>query len=331
MKALVTGGGGFLGGAIARRLAERGDAVRTFSRSAYPQLDALKIEQARGDLAELSAVRRAVAGRDVVFHTAAKVGIWGKAADFERANILGTQNLIEACRLEKVRKLVFTSSPSVTFAGRDQEGVDESAPYPSRFLAHYPRTKAEAERRVLAASGAELATVSLRPHLIWGPGDTHLVPSILARAKAGSLRLVGRRGARVDTIYIDNAVDAHLLAAERLAPGAPPASKAYFVSNGEPIPMADFINGIVKAGGLPPVTRYLPASVAYMAGAIFELIYILLGHEDEPRMTRFLARQLDTAHWFNIGAARRDLGYEPKVALSEGFLRLTEHLQKGGR
>ena len=235
MNALVTGGGGFLGGAIVRRLRARGDEVRSLSRGRYPALRRPRRQQIQGDVADAGAVDAAVAGCDVVFHVAAKAGVWGRYAEYHRANVVGTENVLAACRRHGVRRLVYTSSPSVVFDGRDMEGVDESVPYPAHYEAHYPQTKAEAERLVLAANGPDLATVALRPHLIWGPGDNHLVPRILARGRAGRLRRIGRANKLIDSIYIDNAADAHLLAADRLAPGSPVAGKAYFISNGEPI------------------------------------------------------------------------------------------------
>jgi 2-alkyl-3-oxoalkanoate reductase len=322
MNALVTGGGGFLGGAIVRRLVARGDYVRSVSRRRYPELDALGVVQVQGDVADLGPTEAAAAGCDVVFHVAAKAGVWGPYAEYYRANVVGTQNILSACRKHAVRRLVYTSSPSVVFDGRKLEGVDESTPYPKHYDAAYPKTKAEAERLVLAANGPDLATVALRPHLIWGPGDNHLIPRILERGRAGRLRRIGRANKLIDSIYIDNAADAHLLAGDRLAPGSPVAGKAYFLSNGEPIPLWDLINRILATNGIPPVTRTVPVGLAYGAGWLLEAVYTLLGRRDEPPMTRFLARELTTAHWFNIGAARRDLGYEPKVSLAEGLRRL---------
>lgn len=326
MKALVTGGGGFLGSAIARRLLARGDAVRCLARGAYPELAAEGVELHRGDLADLACVRQAVEGCDAVFHVAAKAGVWGPYAEYHAANVLGTENVVTACRAAGVGKLVYTSTPSVTFAGKDEEGVDESIPYAERFLCHYPSTKARAEVHVLAANGPDLATVALRPHLIWGPGDNHLVPRILARAKAGRLKLVGPGDKRVDSTYIDNAADAHLLACDALAPGAPCAGRAYFISNGEPMALGALVNRILEAAGLPPVTRSVPAGVAYAAGAVMELVYGALRRKDEPLMTRFVARQLSTAHWFNISAAKRDFGYEPSVSIETGMQRLATWL-----
>ncbi|MBI5209968.1 MAG: NAD-dependent epimerase/dehydratase family protein [Elusimicrobia bacterium] len=327
MRALVTGGGGFLGKAIVTRLLARGDSVRSVARGSYPELASLGVSVVRGDIADPASLAEAAAGVDVVFHAAAKAGVWGDPAEYHRSNVAGTRNVLAACRERGVRRLVYTSSPSVVFDGRDQEGIDESAPYPERHLASYPATKAEAERLVLAADGPDLATVALRPHLIWGPGDNHLVPRIVARAREGRLLKLGGPPRKVDSTYIDNAADAHLLAADRLAPGAPPAGKAYFISNGEPLPVWDLVDRILGAAGLPPLTLSIPPAAAYAAGCVLELAYSVLRLPGEPRMTRFLASELSTAHWFDLTAARRDLGYEPKVSVEEGLRRLARSLR----
>ncbi len=320
MKALVTGGGGFLGGAIVRALVARGDSVRSLARSDYSELRDLGVETVRGDLADPVATARAVEGCDVVFHVAARAGVWGKYADYYRANVEGTQNVVAACRSAGVRRLVFTSSPSVVFNGRDMEGVDESVPYPAHHEAPYPATKALAERLVLAANGPDLAVVALRPHLIWGPGDNHLVPRIIARARR--LRRIGLESKLIDATYIDNAADAHLLAADRLAPGSAIAGRPYFIAQGEPIPVWDLVNRILAAAHLPPVERSVSPRLAYLAGAICEGVYRAFRLQSEPPMTRFVARELSTAHWFNLDAARRDLGYSPRVSMEEGLRRL---------
>jgi nucleoside-diphosphate-sugar epimerase len=328
MKVLVTGGGGFLGGTIVRLLRERGDRVRSFSRSDYPALAALGVEQARGDLADADAVSAAAQGCDLVFHVAAKAGVWGSLKEYHDANVVGTQNVLAACRKHGIRRLVFTGSPSATFAGKDQNGVDESEPYPTHFLAHYPRTKAIAEQMVLAANGPELATVSLRPHLIWGPGDPHIVPRILERARAGRLRRIGSEPKLVDTIYIDNAATAHVQAADRLAVGSPIAGKAYYLSQGEPTPMWDFISRVLQAADLPPVARTISPRMAYVAGAILEAVFKVLRIRREPAITRFMAKQMSTAHWYNLSAAKRDLGYAPAVSTEEGLKRLRDWLTR---
>jgi nucleoside-diphosphate-sugar epimerase len=192
--------------------------VRSLARGRYPELDTLGVEQHQGDIAEADAVVRAAVGCDIVFHVAARAGLGGRYADYHRSNVVGTENVLAACRRHGIARLVYTSSPSVVFNSRDMEGVDESVPYPTHYEVHYPRTKALAEQAILRANSPSLATVSLRPHLIWGPGDNHLIPRLLARARAGRLRRIGRGSRLIDSIYIDNAADAHLLAADRLAP-----------------------------------------------------------------------------------------------------------------
>jgi nucleoside-diphosphate-sugar epimerase len=326
LKALVTGGGGFLGKAIAGRLLERGDEVRSFSRSEHPALTLMGVEPCRGQLNDAAAVLRAVEGCDIVFHVAAKAGVWGPYEEYYQANVVGTRHVIDACRQCGVKRLVYTSSPSVVFDGTDMEGVDESVPYPKHFDSYYPQTKSEAEQLVLKANGSHLATVALRPHLIWGPEDNHLVPRILERGAKGMLLRIGRRECLVDTIYIDNAALAHLQAADHLDIGSAVAGKAYFLSQGEPRPIWDVVNSILDAGGLPPVTRCISPRLACSVGAILETIYRILGLSGEPRMTRFVARELSTAHWFDLSAARRDFGYQPVVSFDEGIALLRDWL-----
>lgn len=327
VKALVTGGGGFLGGVVVRQLIERGDEVCSFSRGEHPELAQLGVEQFRGDLAEREALLRAAAGCDIIFHVAAKAGIWGRYQEFFQVNVIGTENVLAACRANRIQRLVYTSSPSVVFNGRDCEGSDESLPYPAHFEAPYPRTKAQAEQLILAADSPSLATVSLRPHLIWGPGDNHLVPRIVDKARSGRLRRIGKRPCLVDTVYVDNAARAHLLAADRLFPESPVAGKAYFISNGEPVPLWEMVNRIIAAAGLPPVTRSISPRLAYVAGTICEALWTTFRLSGEPPMTRFVARELATAHWFDISAARRELGYEPTISLEEGLVRLGKWLK----
>jgi len=326
MKALVTGGGGFLGKAIVKLLRERGDEVRSFSRNPHPALTEMGVEHCRGELADAGAVKRAAEGCDIVFHVAAKAGVWGPYEEFYRANVLGTKHVIDACRLHGIKRLIHTSSPSVVFDGSDMEGVDESVPYPEHFEAFYPQTKAEAEQLVLQANDQTLATVALRPHLIWGPEDNHLVPRILERGAKGALRKLGSRECLVDTVYVDNAALAHLQAADHLDVGSVVAGKAYFLSQGEPLPIWDVVNRILDAGGLPPVTRTLSPSLAYTIGTILEKVYGLLKLKGEPRMTRFVAKELSTSHWFDLSAAKNDFGYQPEVTFDEGIERLREWL-----
>ncbi len=322
---LVTGGGGFLGGAILRRLIGKGEAVRSFSRARYARLEAWGVEQVQGDLCDLSAVTKACRDVEAVFHVAAKPGVWGSYQDFYRPNVLGTENIIAACRQCGVQRLIYTSSPSVVFDGGNIDGADESAPYPVSFHAHYPRTKAWAERKVLEAAAEGLAAIALRPHLIWGPGDTHLAPRIIARAHR--LRQVGDGRNMVDTIYVDNAAHAHVLAEECLKRKPHLSGRVYFISQDQPIALWEMINRILAAGGKPPVTKTISPAMAYMIGALCEGVYGLLGLRREPPMTRFVARELATSHWFNIQAAKTDLGYSPIVSIDEGLKHLAEWLR----
>ena len=326
MRALVTGGGGFLGGAILRTLLARGDDVRCLARGTYPEVAALGAEMVRGDLADAECVGGAVEGCDVVFHVAALPGVWGPYERYYRTNTLGTQNIIDACLAHGVPKLIYTSTPSVVHAGGDLEGVDESAPYATAFETAYPKTKMLAEKAVLAAHGAALSTVALRPHLIWGPGDNHLVPRIIDRGRRGRLRHIGTPSPLIDSTYIDDAAAAHVTAADALGPNAACGGRAYFISQGEPWPVDALVNGILAAGGVAPVTKRVSPRLAWFVGAVLEGIYRLFRLDREPPMTRFVARQLSTAHWYDISAAERDFGWTPKIAIAEGLERLARAL-----
>jgi len=328
MKVLVTGGGGFLGQAVCRQLAAAGHTPIAMNRNRYAALDEAKIEQRTGDVANLDSVLAACEGVDAIVHSAGKVGAWGKLEDYYEANVRGTDNVLAACELRGIDKLVFTSSPSVVHGGADLDGVDESVPYAAHFSSAYAQTKALAEQRVLAANGPKLGCVALRPHFIWGPGDPNLVPRVLKQARSGRLRLIGKEPKKIDTTFVDNAADAHLLALEKIAPGAPIAGKVYFISNGEPTTIENVINAWLKADGFPPETRRIPLGLAQFIGTALETIYAALRLQQEPPLTRFSVEQLSTAHWFDIGAARRDLGYVPKVSMAEGLARLSEFLAR---
>jgi nucleoside-diphosphate-sugar epimerase len=326
---LVTGGGGFLGSAIIRLLRERGEAVRSLARRHYTALAAIGANQVQGDVADPECVSRAVAGCRAVFHVAAKAGLWGPYPEYHRINVVGTENVIAACRQHRVRRLIYTSSPSVVFSGHDLEGVDESIPYARTYDAAYPATKAIAEQLVLTSNDKDLATVSLRPHLIWGPGDNNILPRIIERARARRLFRIGKRNPLIDLTYIENAALAHVLALDRLEPGSAIAGKSYFIAQGQPVPLWEMVNRFLSVAGLPPVKRTIPRSLALAVGGVLEGFHSVFGLEGEPRMTRFLARELSTAHWYNLAAARRDLGYEPRVSIEEGLQRLAESMRLG--
>lgn len=329
-RVLVTGGTGFLGRWIVRQLRERGQEVVVLARSPAPELAAAGVTVRPGDLLDRETVVAACRGCDVVIHTAARAGIWGTWNDYYTANVQGTEHVLAGCRAHGVRKLVYTSSPSVTFEGVDQNGIDESAPYARRFQCAYPQSKALAEQRVLAAHGQQgLATCALRPHLIWGPGDRHLIPRLIERARRGQLRRVGDGRNLIDTIYVENAAAAHLQAADALTPSPGPGGRAYFLSQGEPVNCWDWIDEVLQSAGLPPVQRAIPYRVAYCAGAVLEGLWRLLRIKQEPRMTRFLAAQLARSHYFDLSAARRDFGYAPEISQAEGMRRLQAWLAAG--
>ena len=328
MNILVTGGGGFLGQAICRGLVARGHAVTSLNRGLYPPLAAMGVRQVQGDLADFDAVLGASAGQQAVFHVGAKAGAWGSFREYFDANVRGTDNVIAACRLHGIQRLVYTSTPSVTHRRTHPVvgGNEANTPLGSGFLAWYPATKRIAEENVLAANDASLATVALRPRLIWGVGDNQLLPRLVERARRGRLRFVGDGLNRIDTTYIDNAADAHLCAFEQLAPGARCAGRAYFISNGEPRTVSEIVNGLLRAARAPTVDRTVPFGVAYTVGAVLELLHAGLRLRGEPAMTRFLAEQLSTTHFYDISAARRDFGYRPKVSIVEGLKRLADSL-----
>ena len=326
MKALVTGGGGFLGGHIVEMLHQRGDDVTVLGRRPYPHLAEKGIATVQTDLCDAEAVATACEGMDVVFHVAAVTHLWGRRAPMWATNVDGTRHVIAGCRRHCVRRLVFTSTPSVVFGDEALCGVDESQPYPTRYLAHYPASKAEAERLVLQANDDDLHTVALRPHLMWGPGDPHLIPRIIERARRGKLVQIGKGDTRVDFTYIDNAANAHLLACDALKPGAACAGRPYFISQGEPVLLWPWFNELLTRLDVPTVRRRISPTSARLIGLACEWTYALLRPDSEPPMTRFLAGQLSQSRYFDISAARRDLGYEPTVSTAEGLDRLVAGL-----
>lgn len=336
----ISGASGFIGGKIAERLLGTGRKVKVLARRPLPDLEKLGAVIIPGDLENPAALRLGCEGVATVFHVAGRVGVWGPADDFFKINVEGTRNVIAACRAAGVRRLVYTSSPSVVYNGENLAGVDESAPLCTTAPCAYPTSKAAAERLVNAANSPELATVSLRPHLVWGPGDKNVVPRVLALAKKGRLKIIGSGRNKVDVTHITNVVDAHLLAERVLGsssliddkpPGAQnPSGQAYFITNGEPVVLWDWINQLLRGVGSTEISKHISLGAAYAAGGVLETLWRVLPLKGEPPMTRFVAKEMATDHWFDISAARRDLGYNPRVSMAAGTAELIEHLKQGG-
>jgi nucleoside-diphosphate-sugar epimerase len=324
-KVLVTGGGGFLGKAIAGRLVERGDQVRSLARNFYPELEAMGIDQIQGDISDARTVARACESRTIVYHVAAKPPPWGRYADYHQTNVVGTQNIIDSCQQRDQLRLIFTSTPSVVHNGRAIEGADETMPYPKQFNNHYAKTKAMAEQLVVRASCGNLKTIILRPHKIWGPGDNQILARLVARAK--KLKQIGDGKNLIDVTYIDDAADAHVLAADRLRENPELSGNIYFISQGEPISAWSMINEFLKAAGCEPVEKKVPFRVAWVTGAVLEGLYRCFRLQQEPYITRFLAETVSQSNWFSIDAAKKDLGYAPKVTIEEGLRRLAKWLK----
>lgn len=319
---LVTGGGGFVGAAIVKRLLARGIDCRVVGRNHYPEIARLGAQCLKGDIRDPGFLRESFQGVDTVFHTAALAGIWGKWQEYYSINVQGTENVIRACRERQIANLVYTSTPSVVFNRRDICNGDESLPYASDFLCHYARSKVMAEKMILAANCPALRTCAIRPHLIWGPGDPHLVPRLLASGRNKLLKKVGTGRNMVDISYVDNVAYAHVLAADNLAGSGTAAGKAYFINQGRPVCLWDWINNLFSELAVPPVSSTVPFAAAYWLGALSEIVYSLIRAKKEPRMTRFLAEQLAKSHYFSSARAAADLGYSPLVTTEQGMKHL---------
>lgn len=332
MQTLVTGGGGFLGLYIVEQLLQAGHSVRVFCRGHYSTLETLGVETIQGDLRDASAVEKACGNVEAVFHTAAIPGVWGDWHTYHGINTQGTLNVIAACRRNAVKRLIYTSSPSVVFDGADHVDADESLKYPTTWLCHYPHSKALAEQAVLAANdGWNLRTVSLRPHLIWGPRDNHLIPRLIQKARSGRLLRVGAGTNVVSVAYVENAAAAHVQAEESLRTSDRAAGKAYFINERNAVNLWDWINLLLERSGLPPVTRSISKRTATRIGMVLEAIWRTLPLKDEPPMTRFVAAQLAGSHSYCIAAAERDFSYRPLYTIDEGLNRLQPELDRMAR
>jgi nucleoside-diphosphate-sugar epimerase len=321
-KVLVTGGGGFVGKSIVTMLIERGVSCRVIGRNRYPEIEAMGGESVVGDISDRRAMLAATKDVDTVFHVAALAGIWGGWHDYYTTNVLGTENVIYGCQVNNVARLIYTSTPSVVFNQRDIMDGNESMPYGSHFLCHYAKSKMMAEKRVLAANSESLMSCAIRPHLIWGPEDPHLIPRLIESGRRKKLKIVGSGRNMVDISYIDNVAHGHILAADNLSSAGTAAGKAYFLGQEKPVVLWDWINTFFSKMNIPQVSSSVPFPAAYCIGGLLETGYRLFRLRGEPRMTRFLAYQLSKSHYFSHQSASRDLGYVPVVSTEEGIERM---------
>ena len=318
MKVLVTGAGSLLLGGVAAALHARGDEVVCLQRRMATFAGSDDVQQVLGDARDQAAVRQAATGCDAIVHGAARVGVVGSWAEFEGVNVWGTANVLHNARARGVSRVVHVSTPSVAHSGHSIVGAGADPAVTGRHGAYYAESKAIAEQAALAANTDEMGVVAVRPHLVWGPGDTQLVGRIVERAAAGRLAMVGDGSALIDSTYIDNAISAHVAALDAVHPGAVCAGRAYVIANGEPRTVHELIEGICVAAGVPFAPRHVSVRLALGLGSVVERVWPRL-RDDEPPITRFLAEQLGTAHWFDPRPARNDLGWSPHVSLADGF------------
>lgn len=326
-KCLVTGGGGFVGKALVKQLVGLGVKVCVIGRNAYPDLESLGVICFKGDISDSEAMAKASSDVDAVFHVAALAGIWGGWQDYYRTNVLGTENVIASCKRNNIRMLIYTSTPSVVFDQKDIKGGTEELPYAKKFLCNYARSKVIAEKIVLESNTPELCTTALRPHLIWGPEDPHLLPRLIESGRKKMLKKVGDGSNFVDISYIDNVVSAHVLAAENLATSKTAAGNAYFISQGTPVNLWDWINDLFSEMNIPRVDKEVSFSTAYRLGGLLELVHKYFRPGKEPKMTRFIAEQLAKSHYFSIQQADKDLNYHPLISTEEGMRRTIQWLR----
>ena len=332
MRALVTGASGFIGLYIAEQLAQRGDSVRAYCRSARPQFDQQGIEFFEGDIRDQDRVIQAAQGCDLVFHVAGTTGLWGPWKHFYDINTLGTEHVVNACYQHQISRLVYTSSPSVIFDGTPHKNLNEELPYPQRHLCHYSHTKALGEQIALKANeSGRLLTAAIRPHLVWGPRDENLIPRICAQAKAGQIRQIGDGENLISVSYVENVASAHLQLADALKDDSPTAGQAYFINDPEPVYLWKWLNSLLTTAGISPVTNRISMRTSQLMGTLFESLYSLFRLKGEPAMTRFLAAQLSQSHYYSIEKAQQDFNYQPIVTVEEGLKRLEPELRQWGQ
>lgn len=317
MTTLVTGSRSLLAAHVTQALVQRGETVSVLQRNPSQVAAELGLQEHLCDIVEVTPAM--LEGVDTVIHLAARVGVVGSREQFFTTNVVGTRALLAAAQAAGVRRFVFVSSPSVAHTGSALAGEGAGPADPRHAKGEYSKSKALAEKEVLAADTPEMLTIAVRPHLVWGPGDTQLVGRIVERAREGQLALVAGGRPLIDTTYLDNAVDAVIAAVDRIEAGH---RQAFIVSNGEPRTVAEMIERICAAAGEKPPTRSVPRSAAWLAGAVAEGVWKVRGSQDDPPMTRFLAGQLGTAHWFDLRQTQEVLQWTPRVSLDEGFARL---------
>jgi nucleoside-diphosphate-sugar epimerase len=330
MRVLVTGAGSLLLRGAAEAFAARGDDVVCLQRRPLAGALPAGVTEVHGDVRDRDAVLRAAEGCDAIVHGAARVGVVGSWADFESVNVGGTLHVLDAASAHGIERVVHVSTPSVAHEGASLVGVGAGTAVTGRRGAFYAESKAVAELAALGADRAALAVVAIRPHLVWGPGDTQLVGRIVERARAGRLALIGTGAALVDTTYVDNAVDSLVAAADAVRPGAACAGRAYVIANGEPRTVRELMQRICESAGVPFAPRRVPARAALVVGSLVERVWPRV-RDDEPPITRFIAEQLGTAHWFDPRPAADDLGWVPRTTLDEGFERLRAWFSGEGR
>lgn len=328
MRLLVTGGTGFLGLHLTRALLARSADVYIMGRR-FSHCQAVLAAGATPvpvDLRDRQAVVAACAGMDAVLHVGALSAPWGRRADFFATNVDGTQHIVTGCQRHNVGRLIYVSSPSVAFDGRDQHAATEAAPYPRRFSSVYSLTKKLGEDQVNRAAACGLATVVLRPKAIFGPGDTALLPRLVAAARQERLPQIGTGHNLVDLTYVENVVHALLLALD--APRA--VGRTYTITNNEHVALWEVIRTVLRRFGLSTTLRQVPLPAALLAARLMEARAALTGRE--PLLTRYSATILARTQTYNISAARRDLGYQPLVSVAEGIertLRAWDHNDAG--